>query len=108
MRLRRGEHGGFGFAVTSGVDQQGDGEDLVRVEDVVVGGPADDDHGDNELCPGGEDGEDLVRVEDVVLGGPAEGKLKIGDVIVRIGGRELVHLQYEEAIQVKLLTIKTK
>ena len=77
MRLRRGEHGGFGFAVTSGLDQQGDGEDLVRVEDVV-------------------------------LGGPAEGKLKIGDVIVRIGGRELVHLQYEEAIQVKLLTIKTK
>ena len=49
-----------------------------------------------------------MRVEDVVLGGPAEGKLKIGDVIVRIGGRELVHLQYEEAIQVKLLTIKTK
>ena len=77
VRLRRGEHGGFGFAVTSGVDQQGDGEDLVRVEDVVVGGPA-------------------------------EGKLKIGDVIVRIRGRELVHLQYEEAIQVKLLTIKTK
>ena len=38
MRLRRGEHGGFGFAVTSGVDQQGDGEDLVRVEDVVLGG----------------------------------------------------------------------
>jgi len=35
----------------------------------------------------------------VVLGGPAEGKLKIGDVIARIGGRELVHLQYEEAIQ---------
>ena len=49
-----------------------------------------------------------MRGEDVVPGGPAEGKLKIGDVIVRIRGRQLVHLQYEEAIQVKLLTIKTK
>ena len=33
-------------------------------------------------------------------GGPAEGKLKLGDIIVRIGGNHLAHLQYGEAIQV--------
>ena len=67
MRLRRGEHGGVGVAVTGG----GEG--------------------------GSEQG---VRVEDVVPGGPAEGKLKLGDIIVRIGGNHLAHLQYGEAIQV--------
>jgi len=38
-------------------------------------------------------------VEDVVARGPAEGKLKLGDTIVRIGGKHLAQLQYGEAIQ---------
>ena len=71
VRLRRGEQGGFGFAVT-GVEE-------------------------------GDVSERGVRVEDVVAGGPAEGKLKLGDTIVRIGGRHLAQLQYGEAIQVNTI-----
>ena len=70
VRLLRGEHGGFGFAVTGVEEEEGDIS------------------------------ERGVRVEDVVAGGPAEGKLKLGDTIVRIGGQHLAHLQYGEAIQV--------
>ena len=69
MRLQRGEQGGFGFVVTG-------------VEEGHL----------SEQC--------VMRVEDVVAGGPAEGKLKLGDTIVRIGGRHLAQLQYGEAIQV--------
>ena len=69
VRLRRGDEGGFGFAVT-GVEEEGDISDRG------------------------------VRVEDVVARGPAEGKLKLGDTIVRIGGRHIAQLQYGEAIQV--------
>ena len=70
VRLRRGDEGGFGFAVT-GVEEEGDISDRG------------------------------VRVEDVVARGPAEGKLKLGDTIVRIGGKHLAQLQYGEAIQVR-------
>ena len=73
MRLRRGEQGGFGFAVTGVEEEEGDIS------------------------------ERGVRVEDVVARGPAEGKLKLGDTIVRIGGQHLAQLQYGEAIQVNTI-----
>ena len=73
VRVHRGVSGGFGFAVS------GAGE------------------GGEEV----EGGEVQVVVEDVVEGGPAMGRLRVGDRVVRVEGREVVGWGYGEVIQVR-------